>query len=288
MAQLGSIINGDANGTARTAGAPAPNNSDVLAPNTADAPVLVPAPLESAPSAPSDIAIEPFEPARQVTAEVPEGWAELRENPDIQFEQIPPPPPPEPPEPNWFTEAIAAIFRFLGDLFAPVGQLFGGAWPVLQWVLLAAVILFVIAMIARNFGPLSRRARIKKQAESEPEWQPDHAQSIALLEDADKLAAAGKYDEATHLLLQRSVGQIADARPDWVEPSSTARELAALPALSDKARSAFATISERVERSLFALRSLDQRDWEAAREAYAKFALAKIDAGGSNQRTGTV
>ena len=39
---------------------------------------------------------------------------------------------------------------------------------------------------------------------------------------------------------------------------------------------AFATISERVERSLFALRSLDASDWEAARSAYANFALARI------------
>ena len=148
----------------------------------------------------------------------------------------------------------------------------------LQWVLLGLVVLFVVYMIARTVGPLSRRDRKAKQAVSEPEWQPDHEESVALLEDADQLAAEGKYDEATHLLLQRSVGQIADARPDWVEPSSTARELAALPALSEKARTAFATISERVERSLFALRSLDKSDWEAARSAYANFALARIEA----------
>ncbi|PKP64950.1 MAG: hypothetical protein CVT87_01935, partial [Alphaproteobacteria bacterium HGW-Alphaproteobacteria-9] len=83
--------------------------------------------------------------------------------------------------------------------------------------------------------------------------------------------------EATHLLLLRSVGHIADARPDWVDPSSTARELAALPALPDAARTAFGVIAERVERSLFALRRLDRPDWEAARAAYAEFALARLN-----------
>ena len=69
-------------------------------------------------------------------------------------------------------------------------------------------------------------------------------------------------------------GDLADARPDWLEPSSTAREIAALPALPQAARGAFAAIAVRVERSLFALRSLSAEDWHAARAAYADFALA--------------
>ncbi|WP_299194344.1 hypothetical protein [uncultured Erythrobacter sp.] len=278
---MGSTTFNDASGAGGTVGSPAP-------------PAPAPPPIETSPLPQRDFDLEPFEPvndgrindtgASDVPATVPEGWSELRDNPNIQFEEIPPPPPPEPPEPNWFTDALVSFFGFLGDLFSPVGQLLGVSWPVLQWVLLAAAILFVLYMIARSIGPLSRSARAKKKAVSEPEWQPDHEESVALLEDADQLAAQGKYDEATHLLLQRSVGQISQARPDWVEPSSTARELAALPALSEKARAAFATISERVERSLFALRSLNKGDWEAARDAYANFALAPIDGGNAAER----
>jgi hypothetical protein len=114
-------------------------------------------------------------------------------------------------------------------------------------------------------------------AAAEEEWQPEHAATLALLEDADRLAAEGRFDEATRLLLQRSVGQMAAARPDWVEPSSTARELAALPALPEAARTAFRVIAEQVERSLFALRALERSDWEAARAAYADFALARLN-----------
>ena len=58
----------------------------------------------------------------------------------------------------------------------------------------------------------------------------------------------------------------------------TARELAALPALPDGARTAFGTIAGRVERSLFALRALGAEDWHAARAAYAEFALARLSA----------
>ncbi len=212
---------------------------------------------------------------------VPEGWREMRDNSSIQFDEVrmQPPQPPEPREPGWFDEALINFFEFLGSIFSPIGQFLGISWPVLQWILVALVVVFVLFVAFRMVGPLQSRVRKAKAgtANSEPEWQPSEEQSTALLEDADKLAAEGRFDEATRLLLQRSVSQIAETRPDWVEPSSTARELAAIPALSEAARGAFATISERVERSLFALRTLNREDWEAARSAYANFALAKIE-----------
>jgi hypothetical protein len=204
----------------------------------------------------------------------PTGWADVRNDGDLQFAPVAIP---EviPPEPNWFERMLIEVFRFLAELFAPLGQLFGASWWWLQWVLLAVAVGFALLMLVRMFGPGLRGNR--QVAEAEAEWQPDRAATIALLEDADRLAAEGRFDEATRLLLQRSVGHIAAARPDWVDPSSTARELAALPALSDAARAAFRVISERVERSLFALRALDRPDWEAARAAYAEFALARLN-----------
>lgn len=202
-------------------------------------------------------------------------WEQLRDDGDIQFAPVDIPEI-KPPEPSWFEKMLAELFQFLGELFAPLGQLLGASWWWLQWVLLGAVALFVIMLLVRNFGLIGSRSR-KAAAAAEEEWQPEHAATLALLEDADRLAAEGRFDEATRLLLQRSVGQMAAARPDWVEPSSTARELAALPALPEAARTAFRIIAERVERSLFALRALERSDWEAARAAYADFALARLN-----------
>jgi hypothetical protein len=140
------------------------------------------------------------------------------------------------------------------------------------WIFVALVVGLVGMLIWRHGVPLVGRER--HESEAAPEWVPDAGEALALLEDADRLAAEGRYDEATHLLLKRSVGQIAAARPDLLEPSSTAREIAELPALSEAARGAFALIAGRVERSLFALRGLTVDDWDAARAAYAEFALA--------------
>lgn len=199
----------------------------------------------------------------------------MRDDGDLQFAPIDIPEIPQ-PEPSWFERMLAAVFQFLAELFAPLGQLIGGSWFWLQWVLLAAAVGFALFLLARMLGPFDGR-RSKRSEATEEEWQPDRAATLALLEDADRLAAEGRFDEATRLLLQRSVSHIAAARPDWVEPSSTARELAALPALPDAARTAFRVIAERVERSLFALSALDRPDWEAARAAYAEFALARLN-----------
>ena len=200
-------------------------------------------------------------------------WRALRADDDIQFAPIDMPKPPE--LPGWLkalSDFLEWVFSPLGDLFAGVGRVLGVSGPVVMWILVALAVVLVAALVWRHVVPLVGRER--REAETAPDWVPDAGDALALLEDADRLAAEGRYDEATHLLLKRSVGQIAAARPDLLEPSSTAREIAELPALSDAARGAFALISGRVERSLFALRRLSADDWDAARAAYSHFALA--------------
>ena len=194
-------------------------------------------------------------------------YASLRGDEAIQFAEVPMPQQPAPPD--WLVQALG----WLAELLAPLGGALVSGWPVLKGVLAGLALALLALLLWRLIGPaLGWRPAGRAGAE---EWTPDSAAALALLEDADRLAAEGRFDEAVRLLLQRSVGQIATARPDWVEPSSTARELALLPALPDKARAAFALIAARVERSLFALRPLQADDWHAARAAYAEFALAQ-------------
>ena len=198
-------------------------------------------------------------------------WQAVRGDDSIQYAPLPEPEEPETPE--W----LERFLDWLGDVFSPVGEALatamgaiGLSWPVLQWVLLALAVLGLGVLLFRFVQPYRHRA---PEPTPEPEWAPDRHAALDLNAEADRLAAEGRFDAATHLLLQRSVGQIAELRPDLLRPSSTAREIAALPVLSDAAREAFAAIATRVERSLFALRRLDQADWQAARAAYSRFAL---------------
>ena len=195
----------------------------------------------------------------------------MRDTADIQFAPVKPVEPPKPPE--W----LEAISRFMRDLLEPVGNAIGVSWPVVEKILIGLAALLALYIVWRILAPLIDQWRSRQPA-PEPEWVPDRAAAIALLEDADRLAAAGQFGEAVHLLLQRSVSHIADARPEWLNPATTAREISAIPSLPDRARRAFGEIAVRVERSLFALRRLDSSDWQAARTAYADFALADLSA----------
>ncbi|WP_209348713.1 hypothetical protein [Pontixanthobacter sp. CEM42] len=198
------------------------------------------------------------------------GWEAVRADESIQYapieiEQA------EPPELSWLDD----LFSWISELFEPLGQVFGASWFVVKWVLIAAAVGLALLLLWKLLAPILDLTP-KTSKVSEKEWVPDQEEAVALLDEADQLAREGRYDEATHLLLQRSVSQIAAAKPAWVEPSSTARELAVLPALPDAAKTAFGTIAERVERSLFALKRLGADDWDAARAAYAEFALQKL------------
>lgn len=190
---------------------------------------------------------------------------DLRADNSIQFSEVDMPEA-EPP-PDWLIEFLG----WLAEVLGPVGVLFVAIWPVLKWVLIIGGIALLLLLIVRAIQPDFLRR--KKGSSEEEAWTPDQTEALALLEEADRLASEGRFDEATHLLLKRSVGQIAEARPDLVEPSSTARELSAEVRLPEKAREAFSVIATRVERSLFALSPLAREDWQAARDAYADFAL---------------
>jgi hypothetical protein len=203
--------------------------------------------------------------------EAAEAWEAVRADQAIQFAPVTVPKEP-PPQPGW----LDAVLRWLAEALAPVGRALGMSWPVFKWVLLAIAVAAIALLLWRMISPALGWRPTKAPDAQDDDWTPATGDALALLVDADALAAQGRFDEATHLLLKRSVGQIAAARPGLVEPATTARELAAIGALPDAARAAFATIAARVERSLFALRALGAEDWQAARAAYADFALARL------------
>lgn len=202
-------------------------------------------------------------------------WEAMRRASDIQYTPLPPTKAPDIPQvPEW----LKALGRALEAIFGPIGRFLGMSWPVFQWVLIGLAAMLVLFLVWRMLGPVVERWRNRREQGEAEHWAPSRAEAVALLEEADRLAGEGRFGEATHLLLRRSVRQISDARPDWLIPASTAREIAVLPMLPEAGRRAFATIAGRVERCLFALRDLDAQDWSVARAAYADFARIELQA----------
>lgn len=197
-------------------------------------------------------------------------WEAARAMREIQFAPVPVPKVPPTEAPEW----LKALLRFLGKLLEPLGRLLGNNWSAIELVLAA---LAVIGLLWIS-GTLLRRWWVRRgpAASAGPVPIIDRTAALALLEDADALAAEGKFGEAARLLLQRSVHHIASTRPDWLSPSSTAREIGAIPGLPGSAKQAFGVIVREVERSLYALRALAADDWQRARAAYTSFALTDL------------
>ena len=147
---------------------------------------------------------------------------------------------------------------------------------VVLWALAALFAAWILWLLARRLmgadWPWRRGAG---EGEADESWRPEEAQARTLLGQADALAAAGRYSEAAHLLLFRSIEDFDERRPDVIRKSLTARDIAGHPALPDRPRSAFVRIALAVERAFFARRDLGESEWRECRAAYEEFAFAE-------------
>jgi hypothetical protein len=181
---------------------------------------------------------------------------------------------PSPHAPSWLMAMMKAL---------------AAGWPVLRVLFLVAIAvaaLMVIVTIARTVAARiarrapARRAALSLQGHGES-LRPPARRARALLEEAYALAAAGRFDEAAHVLLYRTIDDLEGRRPRAVRPALTSRDIAALEVIPPPARGAFAVIAEVVERSFFGGRRLDAGAFAACRQAYEAFVSPQSWAAGA-------
>jgi hypothetical protein len=165
------------------------------------------------------------------------------------------------------------------DWLRAIGQFLNDNLPVLKvlfWILLAALALFILYALARRLtGAEWPWPRKRKSEGLQDSWRPAEAPARQLLSEADLLAGQGRYSEAAHLLLYRSIEDIDSRRPDTVRPALTSRDIAALGVIPAGPRHAFQSIVKAVEKSLFGGQALGEEDWRHCRAAYESFAFAQ-------------
>lgn len=153
---------------------------------------------------------------------------------------------------------------------------FGPIMKLIFWAFLIFVVGTILWFILKEAIRVQRSHAPKAKKERDaplPAYTPDANVANALLMDVDKLAAEGRFEDAVHTLLLRSIDDIKSANPRSVPRDLTSREISTLAILSELARNAFNTIGQRVERSFFGGRSLTKEDFEISREAYTEFAF---------------
>lgn len=220
----------------------------------ASVPISVPTPAEPPASASTSSDYELLDPDKMGAA-----YDKVRADSSIQWDfpeyKVEPPP-----------EWLSSLFNALSGM--------GTGLKILFYVVLALLALYLIYLLVppvRDYiDGLIRRKPIE---EEEEDWAPQMSVAVELLAEADKLAAEGRYAEAVHLLLGRSIEDIGRRRPQLLRPALTARDIAQHPDLPQAARGAFTTIANVVELSHFGRRPVDQSGWQQCRDAYSRFAL---------------
>ena len=187
------------------------------------------------------------------------------ERPEADPLELPPPSVSSPP--NW----LRAIWDFLSLLRPLFTLLFYGV-----------IVLVILGVLYFLFGEAARirfsRDKGKKDTPEDDvltDFRPEAAVARSLLEEADALARAGKFAEAVHLLLFRSIEDIQTRVETGVPRSLTAREIGSLGYLPGRARSALSPIIAIVERSFFGGRHVDESGWQTARASYEDFAFGE-------------
>lgn len=184
----------------------------------------------------------------------------VRPEEDLQVQ-----PPAEPP--GW----LRAFGRFLEAL--------GPVFEVIFWIavglVVAGLLYFLFGEAIRlRFGGRSK-AKTKPQDDVLQDLRPDAAAARSLLDEADALAGQGRFAEAVHLLLFRSIEDIQARVEGGVPTSLTAREIAALGKLPERAKRGLKPIIHVVERSFFGGRAVDAEGWQEARRSYEEFAFGE-------------
>jgi hypothetical protein len=192
----------------------------------------------------------------------------LMRDPTLQFNFTSAAPPPRVTLPHW----LQVLDRWLGQIFGAIGHVLG--WVFVGGLVLAllVVLFFLLREFVRTRWPeLFKRGKPKPAKPAD--WRPEAAVARALLDEADRLAAAGAYSEAVRLILHRSIEEIEGRRPRLVKPALTAREIGRLTEIPEAARATFAAIAGLVEHSFFGGRDIDAAGFAACRRAYEAFAF---------------
>jgi hypothetical protein len=189
--------------------------------------------------------------------------ATLLRDKTLQFQPTAAPKPPD--APDW----LMAIGKALSALAPALVYVF---WGLL--ILGAGCILYFLAreLMGARWPGFKRHKGPTLDAET---WRPSLAKAQTLLEDADRLAAEGRFAEAVHLILFRSIEDIEGRRPDLISPALTSRDIGRLEGVPERVRRTFSQIAQVVERSFFGGRAVGVEEFADCRRAYEDFAFAE-------------
>lgn len=135
-------------------------------------------------------------------------------------------------------------------------------------VLAVAVAVLIVAWLVQTL--VRKMAGERQGAEGEAEAESGEAAPVRELdvEDANRLAAEGRFGEAIHALLLATIQHFAARARMEIQPSRTSRELVRLLPLTGDSRPRFNELVMAVERTLFGGEPAGAEDFQRSLEGF--------------------
>jgi hypothetical protein len=140
---------------------------------------------------------------------------------------------------------------------------------VLLWAAVAVILALLGVWLARTLGRYVRDAKVQ-----EPPLPPPSEVTRLPLTAAEALALQGRFGDAVHVLLLRTLEVLSGNLPAPLSPSFTSREVLARIPLRDPAREALTGLISAVEVSHFGGAEVTAGDYQICLDRFHRFAAA--------------
>lgn len=151
----------------------------------------------------------------------------------------------------------------------------GSIAQMLMWALMAAVLALGAMWIIRELAGYTGDVEgARGEVDERSREAPDRAVIERPLGDAEELARRGQFGEAVHVLLLRTLQELARRLPERLPPSLTSREILARVRIPDDARRPLAALVGAVEVSHFGGVEPVESDFHHCRQHFERFAEA--------------
>ena len=139
--------------------------------------------------------------------------------------------------------------------------------PELLWVVVAVAVLLLLYSF-RDLIPLLRSRGGELTEEEVISAEAMRREPQVVLAAADELARQGRYRDAMHILLLRSLAELRAALDEPFADSLTSREILRSTRLPKTAREPLRDVVGRVEWTYFGERPAEREDYEACRTSF--------------------
>jgi hypothetical protein len=159
------------------------------------------------------------------------------------------------------------------EWWARIGKILGPVMRVTGWMLLTAIVLGLLYYAANVSGGWRFRRKEK------PDGTQDNMAPVVFdgktvqdwLQQAESMAAQGRFAEAVHFLLFSSFDDIRRRLNAVLRPAWTSREILRDVPMRTSATAALNVLVDTVEESEFAGRAISAQDFTRCRDTYARF-----------------